>query len=435
MRPRKVWTVARRELVATVTARGFVLGVLVMPLLIGGVLALLPRLLRMPAMTGVVAVIDRTARPGEGPGAVGRLVEPRIRRGMADLGPIAKRRADIEDPPALRVEVLPPDADVDAETARLVGAGSGQDRRLAVAVVSEACVRDGAPFELYSSSKLDLVLQAALSEQIAEAIVDARLEQSGLDAQRIRSLVKRPSSITRTVTAAGQEDSAELARILMPFAFMMLLWVATFTAGQLLLTTLVEEKSQRVMEVLLSAVSPLELLTGKIVGHVGVGFIVLGAYLGLGTGLLATMKVSNLVTLPMALLLGAFFVIAFLLLAALMAAVGSVVDDLRSAQSLLSPILLLMSLPLVLWLPLVREPGSTLAVVLSFVPPLGPFVTVLRLGSPEPVPAWQIATSLACGSLSVVAAIWAAAKIFRIGVLMYGKAPTFTMLLRWLRRS
>jgi len=424
---RKVLIVAVRELVATVTARGFVIGVLVMPLLIAGVIAFIPRLIRMPSISGSIALIDRS-------GAVAPHLVPRMRDVMADLGPISRRRSSVADPTSLRVDVLPDGADVAVETARMVGAAPGPDARLAVAVIPDTSLADGAPFELYASSRLDIVLQSALAEHIAEAIVDARLERSGIDAARVRSLVKRPSSVTRTVTSAGTEETAELTRILMPFAFMMLLWAVTFTAGQLLLTTLVEEKSQRVMEVLLSAVSPLTLLTGKILGNVCVGLIVLTVYLGLGAGALSAVRLPHILSLGVALLLCAFFVIAFLFLAAIMAAVGSVVDDLRSAQSLLSPILVLMSTPLLLWLPIAREPSSTLAVVLSFVPPVGPFVTVLRLASPEPMPSWQIALSLVLGAASVVVAIWTSAKVFRVGVLLYGKPPPLRTMLSWLSR-
>ena len=331
----------------------------------------------------------------------------------------------------LRVEVLPAEADTATETAAL--RRSPPSTRLAVVVVPEEALEDTVTFELYAAPTLDIMLQEAIGQQVADSIIDARISARGYEPELIRRLTTRPEVTARTITQGGHEESTEVARIIMPLSFMMLLWVATFTAGQFLLTTLVEEKSLRVMEVLLSAVSPLELMAGKIVGHAGVGLVVLSMYLGLGISSLLAMGLGHLVDPAVAGLVGVYFLIAFLLVASLMAAVGSVVDDIRSAQSLLTPAMLLLATPTVLWPPISRNPNSAFATVLSFVPPLGPFVTVLRLASPEPMPPWQVVLSLLIGAASVVAAVWAAAKIFRVGVLMYGKPPSVRMMLRWVR--
>ena len=110
----------------------------------------------------------------------------------------------------------------------------------------------------------------------------------------------------------------------------------------------------------------------------------------------------------------------------------------KEAQALMTPVMLVLLVPMMLWLPISRNPNGMFATICSFVPPVSPFVMVLRIPAAAgsvPVPAWQIALSIAIGIVSVAVAIWAAAKIFRVGVLMYGKPPNFTTLIKWIRMA
>ena len=127
--------------------------------------------------------------------------------------------------------------------------------------------------------------------------------------------------------------------------------------------------------------------------------------------------------------------LAFFTFASLMAAVGAAVNEMREAQSLMMPIMMVLMVPMMLWLPLSRDPNSLLAVVLSFLPPLSSFVMLLRMASQSPPPMWEAWLSIAIGAVGVYAALWFAAKVFRVGLLMYGKPPTFRTLVRWARMS
>jgi ABC-type Na+ efflux pump permease subunit len=114
-------------------------------------------------------------------------------------------------------------------------------------------------------------------------------------------------------------------------------------------------------------------------------------------------------------------------------AAGAAVNDMREAQSLMMPMTLLLIAPWVLWMPISRDPDGTLAIVVSFVPPLSSFGMLLRLASPHPPPTWQVLLSIGIGALGVVGAVWFASKVFRIGLLMFGKPPNFATLVRWVR--
>ena len=211
--------------------------------------------------------------------------------------------------------------------------------------------------------------------------------------------------------------------------------MSTMISTQSLLTSTVEEKSSRVMEVLLSAISPMQLMCGKILGQLGVGLIILGVYAGLGVVGLVAAAMRDLVD-PWALAsLFIFFLLAYGTIACMMAAIGSVVNDMREAQALLGPIMTVIMLPWMFWFLIQRAPNSTLAVALSFTPVINPWIMVLRLSGSEPVPMWQIPLSVVVASATLIFMAWAAAKVFRIGVLMYGKPPNFTTLIRWVRMS
>ncbi|MFM7262102.1 MAG: ABC transporter permease, partial [bacterium] len=116
----------------------------------------------------------------------------------------------------------------------------------------------------------------------------------------------------------------------------------------------------------------------------------------------------------------------------MMYAVGSAVSDLREAQSLVTPVMLVLIAPLLLWSPIIEDPNGILAIATSFIPPASPFVMILRLtATSEPIPLWQTILSIVWGFACTWGMLWLAARIFRVGVLMQGKPPTPKELFRW----
>jgi len=107
----------------------------------------------------------------------------------------------------------------------------------------------------------------------------------------------------------------------------------------------------------------------------------------------------------------------------------------REAQSMMMPIMLLIMTPWMFWLPISREPNSAFSTVISFIPPVNTFTMLLRMTSNTPPPYWQVWISIAIGVASVVGVLWCAAKVFRIGLLMYGKPPDFATMIRWVRAA
>lgn len=476
----KTLHVALREFNSTVLTKGFILGIVMTPViivLVVGAIALVAAL-QGPKVAGTVAVIDRTGL-GVAEAVAERFTEEaakaeaeetekaithEVDRTAARFGSDEQQRARVQGFMAGRIkpmthlsaEVLPPETDVDEAKARVAatdvkktpagGEGEGEKPRVALAVIDDAAVyraEDGTygAFDLYLAPKVDFEIARRIEQRIREAILDARISSdprvkaSGMDPAEVRALTKAPEANARTVTKEGERKTSEIASIVIPAGFMVLLLVAVMTAGQYLLTTTIEEKGSRVMEVLLSAVSPMELMVGKILGQMGVGLLILVLYSGLGMASLVAFSLQHLVDPMNVVYLVVFFLISFFLIASFMAAIGSAVTELREAQTLMTPVMAAMMVPWILWMPISRAPNSLFSTILSFVPGVNPFVMIIRLSGSEPVPAWQIPASILVGVVSAVIAAWAAAKIFRVGVLMYGKPPDFRTLLRWVRMA
>jgi ABC-type Na+ efflux pump permease subunit len=238
-----------------------------------------------------------------------------------------------------------------------------------------------------------------------------------------------------TVTKSDARQTVAGFNQLLPAGFALVLFIGVMTGGQSLLTSMVEEKSSRVIEVLLASVSPQELLAGKLIAQLGVSFLALGFYVATGMIVLVSFALVGLLNPWLLLYLAIFFVISYLVTGAMLVTVGAAVNDMREAQSMMMPIMMLIMIPWIFWLPISREPNSAFSVAISFIPPINTFTMLLRMASNSPPPYWQVWTSIAIGVASVLAAIWFAGKVFRIGLLMYGKPPNFATLVRWARQA
>jgi ABC-2 type transport system permease protein len=484
----KILIIAWREFLATVLTKGFLVGLLLPPILMTVAIVAMPLLLnkKPPSVAGHIAVIDETgvvASKIEDAFSAEKLKQRRdeklkaaIDQGTKAMGmdqktaDAAKQAASgaggsggaggvpavplgmpsLPELPSLSVRLLAPDADAEAEKQPILSATGreqatdGGDARLALLVVPKGVLtgeaKEGgepayAKYELFVAPRLDPEVQGDIREQAARAIVDARLEAAGFDTSKIRGLLTQPESQTKAVTKEGERKTNQAAAFLVPGAFMILLWISIFTAGQYLLAGTIEEKGNRVMEVLLSAASPMQLMLGKIIGKGAVGAVILVLYGGAGIGALIVFAMTHLIAWQTLALTLIYFLIAYGTIACIMAAIGAAVTEVTEAQSLLGPVMMILVIPMMLWMPIMRNPNSGFAQACSFVPLINPFVMVLRISGSEPIPQWQIPASILVGILTVLILAWMSAKIFRIGVLMYGKPPDFRTLLKWVRMA
>jgi ABC-type Na+ efflux pump permease subunit len=180
-------------------------------------------------------------------------------------------------------------------------------------------------------------------------------------------------------------------------------------------------------------VSPLELMAGKILGQMAVSLLVLLLYIGAGVALLMSIAMIGLLDPMLVVYLLVFFFLSYLVFAAVFGAVGAAVNEMREAQSLMTPVMLMLMAPWMVAPIISREPNSTFSVAMSFIPPVNTFAMMTRLASNSPPPAWQVWLTVAVGLASAYGAIWFAAKVFKVGLLMHGKPPSLATLIRWAR--
>jgi ABC-type Na+ efflux pump permease subunit len=445
----KVWRIAVREFVATVFTKAFIIGLLIFPAMIALFALFGPRLFadRAIAIEGEIAVIDPAGRVVEELDALFAAAPPALdpartlraaSEGRADRAALA---AALGAAAKLTLVRLLADADVEREKQRLLAATGPGAERLALAVIHADAVdvrsADGGlgTYDLYVPPNQDNRVEIVVQQRLRDALIAARLEARGMDRALIDALVSVPRVRSITVARDGERGTVGAFNMMLPFAFMFLLFMAVMGSGQALLTTTIEEKSSRVVEVLLSAVSPMQLMAGKLLAHMGVSLLAMSVYLALGLLTLASFSLFGLLDMRLIFYLFVFFLLGFFTIGSLMMAIGAAVNDMREAQSLMLPVTLLIIAPWLLWMPVSRNPDSMLALVVSLLPPVSSFGMLLRLASTSPPPASQVWLSIGLGIAGVVGTVWVAAKIFRIGLLMFGKPPNFATLLRWIRAS
>ena len=454
----RILHVALRDFVATVATKGFIFGLLIMPALLGAFLVVGPRIFDDDAyrIEGEYAVIDATGvvlpemRAALDPEAVARRRLEEFRRNLAEAPDMVRSIAEtatrqsideaLGPTPDVRLTGLPADADVEAAKGWLNAETDGP-RHTALIVIHGHAVEPAdaggelGTYDLYVAPGLDDRDLSYVHRNVRDAIVDARVAARSLDRAAIDALLRVPRQPSTTVGPDSERETVRGFNFILPVAFMGLLIMGIMAGGQTMLTSTIEEKSTRVVEVLLSAVSPMELMAGKLLGAVAISLLMIGLYLGLGLVALSSFSMFGLLDPWLILYLLIFFLIGFFVIGSLMLAAGAAVNDMTEAQSLQMPLMLVVMLPWFIWPAVSRNPNSVLAVTVSHLPPVNSFGMILRMASSQPPPWWEVWLSIGTGLASVVAAVWVAAKVFRIGLLMYGKPPDFRTLVRWVRAA
>lgn len=270
------------------------------------------------------------------------------------------------------------------------------------------------------------------SRTMEEVVVEKRLVDRGYDPALLNSVRANIDVKAIKVSKEGDEKESNFLEVFFSaYIFIMMLMFLVLTSGQLLIRSVVEEKSNRVIEVLLSSCSANDLMMGKILGLSALGLlqVLIWASIGLGLSLKFGSNVFSTGHLP---LLMIYFVLGYLMYAAIFVAAGSPVTTEQEAQQITSYVSLTLVFPIVLAVPAMQNPDSLMIKVLTFVPFMTPAFMLLRISIQMPQP-WEIYSTIALLLASTLFCMWAAGKIFRIAILVYGKRPSIGELVRWLR--
>lgn len=300
----------------------------------------------------------------------------------------------------------------------------------------------------YGRNVGDVITRGQIEDRLNQAVRRERLVAQGVKEDQIENLSKPVDLVAYSVNEKGQEGAKDTgAGFVMVFIIAFLIYISVLMYGQVVLGAIVEEKETRIAEILFSSVRSSTLMVGKLVGVSLVALTQLGiwtlafALLSLyGVGMLAAQGINvgdiAIPHLPASFFIYFFlyFVLGFFIYASIYVLIGSMVTTAQEGGQLAMPVVFLLMAGLYMAFPVIRAPNSPFAVWVSMVPFFAPITMMVRIVSQTP-PLWQILLSLVIGASTVVLLLWLASRIYRIGMLMYGKRATIPEVMRWIRQQ
>jgi len=421
---RKILKIAHREYIETVKTRTFLISLLFTPVLVVGII-----------------FFPNWISSTEG-------VRPPVRLVVTDLS--AQLAGEIEaalnehnqSNPKRQILLEPLAAEDDVNLAEEQGKAQLRSGRVDAYVVIDKNIIEGAGktrVYTYKSKPTTIDAMWAVEGIINNAVVDQRCKVQNISPKLLAEIRNVPVERVEIGTGANeqqvQSQSQTMVKMMVPFFFMFMMYMGIIGIGQQLLSSVIEEKNSRIIETLLSAVSPFELMAGKILGLASIGLTIVGLWSAVSYGSVLWQGISIDVTGKLLFYFVVYYIFGFLLFSSLLAAIGSICNTLKETQDLMMPVILIMILPMITWFNLVQSPDGVFARVLSLVPPVSPLVMPLRISAGSNVGIVEILASVAILAAAVLLAMWLAGRIFRIGILMYGKRPSLREISRWLRTT
>ena len=413
--------IAGREYVAYVKTVGFWLSMLMMPV-VGAISIAAPTYLEKTAPPPVIAVIDRTG--GHYDEAVYKaLATPERGKSTVSIARVPPQGAAADQ----------------ASIRRWMTQGlGGPDGRKLTAVAVIAGSGDAVTVDFWSSNLSDRSLERQVGAAVAGEMQARRLAVLGVDQTVLKAaqaLKPKVASFSPKAGAGGEVALRDRLPGIVGFGAAMLLWMMIFTGAGILLNSVIEEKSNRVLEVLLASASVPEIMFGKILGVAGVTLTVLAVWAGVGGTLLVAFQPAVAADVA-AVLMGKglvfyflfYLVGGYLMYAAIFTAIGSFCETTREAQTLLGPVMALLTIPVIFLTQAIRRPDSPMLETLSWFPPFTPFLMTARAASEPPL--WQVLGTGTLMALTVALVVWIAGRAFRAGALSTGKIDLKGLILR-----
>jgi len=431
----KMLAVLKREYLAAVRKKMFIIMTILFPVLMSAAM-LLPGLMVARGLgEKQVAVLDGT---GKLQSAFSRTIAP----AQPDVKRTLRGRNRGELPQSIKVEYVGNAADAKPYLDRLNADRKASNRLDAVFVIPHDAI-DGADAKMtfYSRSSTDVITQERLSSITNRAIQRLRLGARGIDPNAIDAVTRDVPVEGVQLSRSGEQKKGGELNLILGFLFAALLLIPSFIYGLEIMRGIIQEKNDRVVEILVSSMSPRQLLTGKILGVALVGltqvtaWMVMLAVVGTWAATVVSMAGINVTQFlrPMVFVyFYLFFVLAYLTYVSVYAIAGAVCNSEKEAQQLIAPISMLMMLPWFLMFAIITNPDSGLAIGFSLSPVFGPLTMFVRALVSEP-PFVHLAISIAVSIATICVFFWVTAKIFRVGILSYGKRPTIAELWQWLK--
>ena len=316
-----------------------------------------------------------------------------------------------------------------------------EKKKVNAIVVLPSDVLNGGKMVYMAKSVSDFEFIEKIRHRINAQINQVRLLQANLNADEILKLTAKVDVKTVKISKGEEQDKGFAQEFLTAFIFLMMLYMTTTYYGAAIMRGVIEEKSSKIVEILLSSCNSFNLMMGKLFGIGLVGLIQYSIWIGMsllalwGASSFLPQVMQNIsisfVVFPYFLL---FFIIGYFEFSALYAAAGAMCSNQEDAQSLAAPITILIIMPFMLSFMIIGQPTSTLSQFFSMVPFFTPMLMFMRIVLATP-PAIEIIVSVVINIVTIVVLIWLAAKIYRTGILIYGKRPTLPEIIRWVRHK
>ena len=439
---KKIFTIAAREYQAMVGTKAFLLSIIMMPILMGG------SLIAMQALKNTGSIKERTIALVDRSGDMRPALQMAANVNNAAVEKRASGEADDDSEFAMTkgakysLEEIDPTTVNDEMRYELCQRIRNGDLYAIVEIPNEVHLLDeeGNPrkVDFYSEDSGLSDAKRWITKAINDRVAAIRMQNEGIDytavktamtPTRVRGLGLLEKESDGTIAAAKEKD--ELTAIFLPMGIMMLMFGVTMLAAQPMLESVLEEKSQRIAEVLLGSANPSQLMAGKLVGTVAGSVTVFGIYAIGGYVLCLYQGYTDVVPFQIVPWFVIFQILGVLFYAAIFMAVGSAVSQLKEAQSLLLPVWMMLMIPLFVWILIVQEPNGSLATGLSLFPPATASMMVLRMATGATIPLWQPIVGMVLLAIATAVVVFIAGRIFRVGILWQGKTPKFSELIRW----
>ena len=460
---RKILVIAVREYLAAVRSKSFVIGLVLMPVLMsGGIVA--QHLLKdqVDLRPKHFVIVDRT--PGQQfAGLLEKAAELRNQKDAGSDGNAAKS-------PAFILERAPATAEAELPQLRYELSQRVRDGELvgfleigpdvlqpppggALALLDK---KDGDPkyatlppgmevhalrYQTNRPSYQDFAKWAEAT--VTAAVMVKRAATRGIDLAGLAVVMQPVPMVSKGLTTRDArtgalregEDQNPIVAFLLPAGLIVLMFMLILIGAAPLLQGVIEEKMQRIAEVLLGSVPPFGLMMGKLIGMVGVSLTLSSIYLGGAYWALQHYGYAEYLSGDIIAWFFLYQVLALFMFGSLYAAVGAACTDMKEAQAMLMPITLVAMVPLFIWVNVVLEPTSVFSTVASLIPPATPTLMLARQAIPPGIPLWQPLLGVAIMLTTTLLCVYAAGRIFRVGILMQGKGARFGDLVRWVIRG
>ncbi len=425
---RNVWLIIKREYLERVRTRAFILFTVLMPLFIGGVVVLPSKLMMMKSgSVRNIVVAAPTMQLAE---------EIKSQLENPERSARAKSGGDEDTSPKFKAETRQATDEVERNELTIEVA---QNKIDGFVWLTDKAISDN-KFVYLTRHPSDFTDFSTVQSAVNRSVMHSRIAAEGIPPDQIEGVLKRLNMDVTSIDKSGKEGSpVGIAAFFLPFVLMFIIYMTVLIYGMAVMRSVLQEKTSRVMEVMLSAVTSRQMMAGKLIGVGAVGITQILIWLGTlllfssPTLIAAGPMMKDIGVQPVVLVcLAVFFLLGYFLYSAMYAAVGAMVNSEEEAQQLQWPVMLPLILCTVFASAVIRDPNSPLAFWTSIFPFTAPIIMFVRVAVQMP-PLWQILVSVVLQILAIWGMIWICARIYRVGILMYGKRPTLPEIVKWIK--